>query len=784
MTLLKQALRSVWRGRRAYLACIVLMALGICVYIAFNLLFANLSAAMDALYENQRFGDAFAVVTSVSESAVERLRGVTGVARVSATNVTDARVTGLDDDRIITLRFSSFDPNDAERLNDFLLTQGALPGEDGFLLGEGFAEANGLLPGDVITTVIDGRETRLTVSGLVQSPEYVYAIPGTGQLMPDDSAFGFAFMEAGRLGTLTGREGLYTNLSFELEENALWGPVEAELEELLAPYGLEAIYERKDQPSHSMLSQEVESLGAMATSLPMTFIFISVAILYIMLKRIIEQERMQIGTLKAFGFSNGSILGHYLIYGGITGVCGGALGLLTGVWMTGGMTVLYLEYFSLPNIQVPPDPAVLVTGFAIGAASGLAGAFMGTRGILKLEPAEAMRPVAPPAVRGDVIGRLPILRALLASHGYMACRNITRNRFRSFFVVVGLAFSFAITALMGSFTELFDSMMLDQFKKVELFSVKVSFKLPAPGGGAAESARALPGVHRAELMLELPADLTRENLSENIAITGLEAESRLYHLYDSEAKAQIPLPPGGLVLTKNLAEKLRARRGDILTVKTAYTGDDEFKLPVLEVFNSNLGQSAFMRLDSLWELLDSPAVATALLLDASDPAVIREKLLDAENVSAITDQSQTRKIYEDMIDTYAFMLTMMQAAGAGIAFAIITNTASISLSERKREYATMRVLGMHPREIGRVVSFEYWTLALPALPLGMGLTRLLKQGLSEIIATEMFSFPVTTQPASYITSAAFCALAVLLSNLLAGRKIARFDMVEVLKERE
>ncbi len=137
-----------------------------------------------------------------------------------------------------------------------------------------------------------------------------------------------------------------------------------------------------------------------------------------------------------------------------------------------------------------------------------------------------------------------------------------------------------------------------------------------------------------------------------------------------------------------------------------------------------------------------------------------------------------------MIDTYAFMLTMMQAAGAGIAFAIITNTASISLSERKREYATMRVLGMHPREIGRVVSFEYWVLALPALPLGMGLTRMLKEALSGIIATEMFSFPVTTEPASYITSAAFCGMAVLLSNLLAGRKIARFDMVEVLKERE
>jgi putative ABC transport system permease protein len=163
---------------------------------------------------------------------------------------------------------------------------------------------------------------------------------------------------------------------------------------------------------------------------------------------------------------------------------------------------------------------------------------------------------------------------------------------------------------------------------------------------------------------------------------------------------------------------------------------------------------------------------------------VRRELLDSAAVAAITDQSQTLGVYEDLIDTYAALLYMMRLAGAGVAFAIITNTASISLSERKREYATMRVLGLHPREIARVVGFEYWVLFIPALPLGIWLTRMLKESLSDIIATEMFSFPVRTDPLSYVSAVVFCGLAVLLSNLLAGRRIARYDMVEVLKERE
>jgi putative ABC transport system permease protein len=149
--------------------------------------------------------------------------------------------------------------------------------------------------------------------------------------------------------------------------------VKTSLEDALAPYGLEGLYEQEDQPSNAMLTQEINSLGSMASSVPMVFILMAIVILYIMLKRVIEQERSQIGTLKALGYSSGDVLLHYMSYGLLIGILGGLLGVAGGVAMAGGMTDMYLEFFYLPSLRVDPKPSILITGLVIAVGSGAFG---------------------------------------------------------------------------------------------------------------------------------------------------------------------------------------------------------------------------------------------------------------------------------------------------------------------------------------------------------------------------------------------------------------------------
>ena len=785
MILLKKAMRSIWRGKRSYIACIALMAIGISIYTAFNMLYINLGSARDSLYESQRFADIFSVVRRIPLSTAQSLDSIAGIAKADGRISTDARVTiPGKEGKIITLRILSYDPAAPEPLNAFLLSSGTAPAENEILVGDAFLAANAISAGDALKLVIKGKEINTTVSGGAKSPEYVYAIPDTGTLMPDNEAFGFAYMTYPALAAITGGAGSADILSFMLEDGVKFEDIKTQLEDALAPYGLISLYARKDHASNAMLDTEINSLGSMATSMPMVFILMAVIILYIMLKRVIEQERGSIGTLKAFGFSDFQVLTHYLCYGLITGGLGGIIGGIGGLAMSGAFTQIYLDYFNLPALEAQPSPRYMLVGMVISLGAGVAGAYMGTRAMLKLTPSEAMRPPAPRNVKVDVVGRLPFLRRLLASNGYMAMRNITRSWFRSLFIVLGIAFSFSIIALTSSYTDMFDKLLFEQFTKVQLYDVKVTLENPRLYTDAVEAVYNVGGVSIAEGMLEVPAELRFEHLKESVSITAMESGANLQKIYDTVGGYNLQPPEAGLIISASLARELGAKRGGLLMMKTPYTGDREIPMPVMDVINENLGMTAYCELGRLCMVLEVPKSASAVVLKTEDTAHVKDVLLDGGNVSAVTDKAETRKVYDEMMATYGSMFIFMQIAGMGVAFAIITNTSSISLSERKREYATLRVLGMHPREISKILGFEYWLLTAIGMIPGIPLLRMLKTGMASMMETTMFTIPLDSPLSCYVSAAVSCLVTVGLCNLLAARQIAKFDMVEVLKERE
>jgi len=783
--LLKKALRGIWRNKRAYIACILLQALGIAVFIAFRMLYINLQAARDTMYETQRFADVFASVVSVSAAEVRSLEAVEGIARVDARLVADARVIMEElPGKIITLKLHSYDPAKEQPLNAFLLVSDTPAAGRELLVGDAFSQAHGLLPGDPLTLVLEGRQLTWEMAGAVQSPDYIYTISDVSQLLPDTSTFGIGYLPYDTLSAFTGKTGLYNQLSFLLEEGYDFDDVKYRLEDLLVPYGLDSLFERKDQPSNAMLSTEIDSTGAMATAIPMIFIAMAVIILYIMLKRIVEQERMQIGTLKAFGFSDSSIVLHYLVYGVLIGGLGGILGILAGGAMAAAMSEMYMVYFFMPSISAPLSPGLVAVGFCIALGSGALGAFMGSRSILRLLPGTAMRPPAPRIVKYDILARLPLLKRMLVYNGQMAVRNVSRSRFRSLFVAVGVAFSFSIIAFTSSYGDMMDTLTVDQFTKVQRYDLKVTLSHPTGYRNAVEAAYGMEEVRLAEAILEVPVQLRMRNLREDAVITAMAGDSSLYRIYDNQEDLTLAPPVGGAVLSRSLADKLGAKRGDILLAKTPYTGEREVPLPVMDIVQVNMGSAAYIELAGFCRLLEVPASANSVLVKTYNPEAVMRNLAEAENVSALTDIAAEKRVYDDMLASYASMFLGMQLAGMGVAFAIITNTASISLSERKREYATLRVLGMHPREIGRITAFEYWLLAGVGMLMGMPLTRLIKTGLSQVIDPDLFSMPVDTAWPSFLTAAAGCMAAVYFSNRMTTRHIAKLDMVDVLKERE
>ncbi|MCL2699645.1 MAG: FtsX-like permease family protein, partial [Defluviitaleaceae bacterium] len=290
-------------------------------------------------------------------------------------------------------------------------------------------------------------------------------------------------------------------------------------------------------------------------------------------------------------------------------------------------------------------------------------------------------------------------------------------------------------------------------------------------------------VTRAEGLLEIPVQLRNRHISQGIMLTGIYQSSALFRIADTNKGTAYPPPTDSIILSNAAAHQLNVVAGDIITISSPLLRDD-IPIPVSRVVEQNLGSGAYMEIGAMSALFGLPKTATAVILDTDNLPYLKEFLKGAQNAAAVNDKESTLQKYQDMMAMYSSIYIILQVMCAAVAFAIIYNTATISLSERKREYATLRVLGMTVNEVCEIMDFEYWVLSVIAMMLGVPFALFLNDSVNTMMETDMFSMPSTLPASAYMVGAAGCVAAVMLSNYSAKRRIRTFDMVEVLKERE
>ena len=202
-TLLRKALRDLRGHIGAYLACAMVMAIGVVFYSSMSQVISNIPLVQWEFYRQYRFADAFAQVNSIPVSRLSRLTAIEGIEKVSGRLSVTSRLVTDSEDKNVTLKLISYDPAETNRLNDILVTQGAAPavGSNDICLSEAFYKANQLKEGDTIELALRGRRVSFSVCGSFQTPEYIYIMP-EGSLMPDDKSFGIAYVPLDVLDTL------------------------------------------------------------------------------------------------------------------------------------------------------------------------------------------------------------------------------------------------------------------------------------------------------------------------------------------------------------------------------------------------------------------------------------------------------------------------------------------------------------------------------------------------------------------------------------------------------
>lgn len=782
----RKLLRDLWHIKTQGLAIAVVIACGVGTVIMSVGMMESLDETRSAYYERYRFADVFAPVRRAPEYLARRIAEIPGVQRVQTRIIKGMTLDmpGLDEPASGML--ISIPEKHDPVLNSLVLRKGqsvraGYP--DDVIVSEPFAEAHSLNPGDSISAIINGHRRVLWVAGVAISPEFVYAL-GPGQLMPDNRTYGIFWVGRSGVEAAFDLMGAFNNVTLSLSRTASEPDVIDALDDLLDPYGGTGAYGRDEQFSNEFLSAELDQLRNWSQIMPPIFLGVAAFLLHIVISRLVATEREQIGLLKAFGYTSLAVGWHYLEMVLVLAGVGLVGGFALGIWIGRLMAELYMVFFSFPFLFYETSLAVFALASFVTLATVAVGALSSVRTAVRLAPAVAMVPSPPVRYKHSLMERLGLAEEA-AGATRMILRHISRWPMRSALTSLGVAASGAL--LVGS---LFAYDAMEQMIDVYYFmsqrqDITLTYAEARPGKIVHEVNR-LPGVMHAENYRAVPARLRHEHHSERVPIVGVASDSTLSQLIDPDLRP-IAVPREGITLTTRVAESLGTKAGEIIRIEILEGRRPIIDMPVSAVVEEYIGMTAYMYEPALHRMLREPDIAsgTHIMVEKGSEAELYRQVKDMPAVAGVMLKARGVQAFRDTLAESILMIILIYVLfGGAIAFGVVYNTARISLSERSRELASMRVLGFTKGEVAYILLGELALLVLIALPFACILGYLLASTITAASNTDVFRIPLTIARSTYGTAIATLVGASILSGIIVGLRINRLDMIGVLKTRD
>ncbi|CAN5902748.1 ABC transporter permease [soil metagenome] len=781
----RKLLRDISRMWAQGLTIALVLACGIASFVAMRGAHASIVRERDAYYAQQRFADVFAHLERAPESMTPRIEAISGVARVHTRIVRTVLVPIVGSLQPSIGQIVSLPGHGEAPLNAPRLRQGRFPEPgraDEVVVLEAFAEAHGLTSGEGLDAVIEGTRRRLHVVGIAMSPEYVFAL-GPGSFINDPGRFGVLWMDRSAIAPAFRMEGSFDDVIIALQPGASQENVVADLERLLAPYGVVSAGGRDRQISHHVLEGELQQLSSYAIVAPAIFLTVAAFLINVVLARALSLQRGQIATLKAIGYRNREIAFHFIELVGLILLGGCALGLGLGDLLGHGMISLYRPFFRFPDLAFRFDVETVGTALVVSLAAGLAGALLSVLRAVRVAPAEAMQPEAPAVYRRPLLERLGLPR-LVGVSGRMVVRELVRRPFRTALSCFAVALATGVI-ISGRFGEdAMDTLFELVFERAQRDDIEVAFTGPMPASVTNEIAH-LPGVIVAEGRRTVGVRARALTRYRDVALIGHDDRPSM------RSVAQWPMrpfvaPPAGIAVSRKLAEILDVKIGESIDLEVLEGDRRTVRVAISALLDDVFGLSIHATLETVRRLLDEQGNVTSVLLTV-DPRADRALLERLATVPRVLSIGRRTEVMDKFHEQTRYMWTTMlilTAMGATIAFGVVYNQARIALSTRSRDLASLRVLGFTRREISAVLLGELATYVIVGVPVGFVIGNLLVNVIATTSDPESYRMPVETSASTYAFAAIATTAAAAISALVVRRHLDRLDLVSVLKARE
>lgn len=763
--LLKKLFRTLWQYKAQFISMVIMVALGVGVFLGFNVEWYSLEVNTKEIYDATGFAD-FRIYNDkgFTEKDLEAVKAIPGVE--DATRFLSVNVSVKDDTDTLALTVS-------ENMNvSGVLVMAGEPYDaastDGFWLSDSYAAANGISLGDPLTLTYQTVTVKGTVKGLVKSSEYLICLPDTTQMMPDYSSYGYVYMSPAMLDkaipalykAFIGSMYFQINVKSNLDKAAF-------VEQADKALGTTRLILSKDETvSWSEAMGEVNEGKTMASILPVLFLAIAILTMVTTMHRITASEKTQIGTFKALGFKDRRILIHYSAYALIIGLMGTALGVGIGYWL--GWFIMNPDgamatYIDMPSWSLHAPRFTWHVLVGINAFLTLIG-FLSVRKMLSGTAADALRPYTPSRMKHLKFEETKRFKALGFGTKWNL-RDCVRHKARSamtLFGIVGcmvlLVGGLGMQDTMNAFLDVFYEKAINYTNRVNLDGDKMTLE---QGKALAEQLEGDWAASRAIQIGDKGYSLEIYSITHD-KVRFADTDMRI-----------VPLTDDGAYICARIARDHHLKAGDTLSF-SPYDSDEHYTVPVAGVLDS-MTEGVFMTA----AFADRTGISYTVSSVFTDAADIPEDshILNKQSKQSIMDS------FDTFMDLMNKMIWLLVLAAVILGIVVLYNLGVMSYTERYREMATLKVVGFKDSKIGRLlISQNLWLTVIGILigvPMGVGVLQYLLTAL----ASE-YELKLVLGPATWFISILLTFGVSLLVGLMVARKNRHIDMVAALKTEE
>jgi len=762
------------------IAVMTVIAVGLLVYTAMKMAALNLESTLNEYYDLTNFADMYVQVVKIPSNAVDDLKNKYGIRDAQGRIVSDVSLKVKDGEEKVTIRVTSL-PNSAEEINATFLVQGeGIKNKNkDILVVEQFAKARNVALGDTLEVQINGKLYNLKVAGIVASPEYIYLMESEQSLLPLPEKFGVIFVADEFARQSFGFGDSYNEIIIKARDENQLDNIEDRLEKVLKKYGVKRIIVKENQLSNRMISEEIKQLKNTSKVIPVIFLGVAAVIIAVMISRMVKKDRIPIGVMKALGYKNIEIISHYTKYSLVIGIVGAIIGTNLGMLLAGAMTKMYLQFFNIPILKVNYYYRYTVNAVLLASAFCITAGFLGGRRVLKILPAESMRPEAPKVGKRILVENIKMLWSKLSFSWKMVVRNIFRSKKRFLFILFGISLSFSMLLVTFHQLDAFFHIFNSHYGDFQRMDYNMNFSKPL-NKKVIKDINHIIDVDSIEPKIEFPFEIINGWRSKVVNIIGVEKSTIFYNFVNTDDK-KIDLPHKGIVITENLAKYLHIKKGDIVTINSFIPHREDIKIEVKDIVKQSLGINAYMNIEEMDKMLLDEELVTGVYFNSRDD--VKKKLDNLKNVTSLQSLEDLKNVFKQFLNMTYASIGILVVFSSILGFAVVYNTTIMGISERKLEFSSLRVMGFFRKEIFLMIVKENLIITILGILIGIPMGRVFITGVEKAYSNDLYTLHAVVNTKTYIWAASITILFVIAAQLFTLKKIYKLDFMEALKSR-